>query len=126
MLCLFLGDSSVFKHSSIDPGCSCILEEIICAHLPYPHPSCTACISAFTHDDKHGSKLYGDALAFCSSISLCFYLIASKKVRYSALLCTCCKLVAVFLSSNAIRERDPIGSILLVAVAVHRWKQTLA
>uniref|UniRef100_A0A7S4LLF7 EamA domain-containing protein n=1 Tax=Eutreptiella gymnastica TaxID=73025 RepID=A0A7S4LLF7_9EUGL len=40
-----------------------------------------AIISAFTHDDKHTSKLYGDGLAFMSSISLCFYLIASKQVR---------------------------------------------
>eukprot|EP00668_Euglena_longa_P004677 GGOE01005459.1.p1 GENE.GGOE01005459.1~~GGOE01005459.1.p1 ORF type:complete len:685 (-),score=186.99 GGOE01005459.1:350-2350(-) len=40
-----------------------------------------ASVSAITPDDKFTNKLFGDALAFMSSISLCFYLLFSKRVR---------------------------------------------
>eukprot|EP00667_Euglena_gracilis_P003657 EG_transcript_3668 len=40
-----------------------------------------ASVSAFTPDDKHTNKLFGDALAFVSSVTLCFYLLFSKRVR---------------------------------------------
>ena len=55
-----------------------------------------ASVTAFTPDTAHENKLFGDACSFCSSISLCFYLIASKKVRSHVPLAAMLTIVCLF------------------------------
>jgi len=93
-----------------------------------------AAVSAFTPDDNHSSKLFGDALAFMSSISLCFYLLFSKRLRphlplpamltivcfFSAVTQTC---MALAVEHEITPDRHPTHGIFgyLNGVYLHWW-----